>query len=90
VYKAVLVDSDVQFLYLSKYIHRQALSRLQGEALEAQVCSFGEYLGKRKTEWIFPDEILDSFSKNTDSLSYEKFVLEEEDYKFIENLTIEE
>ena len=90
VYKAVLVDSDVQFLYLSKYIHRQALSRLQGEALEVQVCSFGEYLGKRKTEWIFPDEILDSFSKNTDSLSYEKFVLEEEDYKFIENLTIEE
>jgi len=58
--------------------------------LEAQVCSFEEYIGKRKTEWISPDEILDSFSKNTDSLSYESFVLEEDDYKIIENLIIEE
>lgn len=52
VYKAVLVQTEEQFIYLSKYIHKQALA-LQGETLqvweEKQPCSFAEYLELRKT-----------------------------------------
>ena len=76
VYKAVQITGEAQFIYLSKYIHKQALSRLQGEALEAQPCSFGEYIGKRKTEWVHPEEVLSYFSKSNPALSYQSFVTE--------------
>ena len=83
VYKAVQIAGESQFIYLSKYIHKQALSRLQGEALEAQSealeaqsCSFPEYIGERKTEWVNPEEVLSYFSKSNSSLSYKFFVLE--------------
>ena len=76
VYKAVQITGEPQFIYLSKYIHKQALSSLQGEALEAQPSSFGEYVGERKTEWIYPEEILSYFSKTNPYLSYQSFVTE--------------
>ena len=78
VYKAVQITEEAQFIYLSKYIHKQALSssRLQGEALEAQPSSYGEYLGIRKTEWISPQEVLSYFSKSNPTLSYQSFVTE--------------
>ena len=78
VYKAVQINEESQFIYLSKYIHKQALSssRLQGEALEAQPSSYGEYLGIRKTEWIFPQEVLSFFLKSNPTLSYQSFVIE--------------
>ncbi len=75
VYKAVLVTGESQFIYLSKYIHKQALS-LQGEALEAQPSSFRDYVGERETEWVNPQEVLSYFSKSNPSLSYKSFVLE--------------
>ena len=92
VYKAVQIAGEAQFVYLSKYIHKQALSRLQGEALEAQPCSFGEYLGERKTEWVNPEEVLSYFSKSNPSLSYRSFVLEnptEDEEIALEKLTLE-
>lgn len=92
VYKAVLVSTDEQLLQLSRYIHRQALN-LQGETLqaqEAQPSSYGEYLGKRNTEWIKTKEILSFFSKNNPSLSYESFIKETDDLSRIGNLILEE
>jgi putative transposase len=92
VYKAVPVYSDEQLLQLSRYIHRQALN-LQGETLQAQEVqpsSYGEYLGKRNTEWVKTTEILDFFPKNHPSLSYESFIREANDLSQIGNLLLEE
>lgn len=93
VYKAVLVETEEQFLYLSRYIHKQSLA-LQGETLqgweEKQPCSFAEYLGFRKTSWTEPQEVLDYFSKTNPTLSYKSFVLEQDDYGVIQNLILED
>lgn len=92
VYKAVLVASEPQFLHLSRYIHKQAL-RLQGLALrEKQPCSYPEYLGQRKTEWVHPEEILSYFDKENPKLSYENFVKQrdEGDGQVLQKLVLEE
>lgn len=90
VYKAVLVDTNEQLLYLTKYIHKQALA-LQGEALQSgQPCSYDEYIHKRKTEWVKPDEILSYFSSSNPKLSYENFVKGEDDYSPITNFLLED
>ncbi len=75
-YKAVLVETDNQLLHLSRYIHLQGI-------LLGSYSSYADYLGKRKTEWLQPEEIL-SFFKTAqrtslkDIVSYESFV---EDYQ---------
>jgi putative transposase len=89
-YKAVLIEAEIQFLYLSKYIHKQAFSCLKGEALEAQPCSFGDFIGQRKTEWVKPNEILTYFSKTNPALSYKSFVLEPDNYEAIDKLILDE
>lgn len=68
VYKAVLVTTEPQFIYLSKYIHKQALYN--------QPNSYYEYIQKRQTEWVKPNEVLSYFSKSNSNLSYENYVLE--------------
>ncbi|MCL5439039.1 MAG: transposase [Patescibacteria group bacterium] len=78
VYKAVLVEYEEQFIYLSKYIHKQALA-LQGVPLQGQPCSYYEYTGKRNTVWVYPEEVLGYFSKTNPNLSYESFVREPEE-----------
>lgn len=92
VYKAVQITNEPQFIYLSRYIHKQALSKLQGEALEAQPCSFAEYLGQRNTEWVNPEEVLAHFSKSNPTLSYQSFVLEnqtEDEINILDKVTLE-
>lgn len=90
VYKAVLIDSELQFLHLSRYIHRQAL---QGDALEnlqeKQPCSYFEYLGKRETGWIHPKEILSYFDQENPNLSYESFVRQNDDDRVLQKLILE-
>lgn len=78
VYKAVQITEEAQFIYLSKYIHKQALlsSRLQGEALEAQPSSYKDYLGEKSAHWVFSQEVLSYFSKSNPTLSYQAFVME--------------
>ncbi|MBI2040289.1 transposase [Candidatus Microgenomates bacterium] len=88
VYKAVLITHENQFLHLSRYIHKQALS-LQGDSLQTQPCSYDEYLGKRKTEWVKPDEVLYYFSKTNPKLSYQTFVSEQDDFEILQDLTLE-
>lgn len=100
VYKAVLITSESQFLHLSRYIHKQALTlrvTLQGVALQAlqalqagQPCSYLEYLGKRKTEWIHPEGILSYFDQVNPNLSYENFVKQNHDSQLSPKLILEE
>jgi len=92
VYKAVLIKNENQFLHLSRYIHKQALA-FQGQALEGwtkQPSSYMDYIGKRKTEWVKPDEVLSYFSKENPSLSYQAFVKEQDDFDILTDLTLEE
>lgn len=93
VYKAVAVTGEAQFIYLSKYIHKQALP-LQGEALQkkAQPSSFADYIGQRKTEWVNPKEVLSYFSKSSPALSYQSFVTDnqnEEEVNILDKVTLE-
>jgi len=97
VYKAVLITSDEQFVYLSKYIHLQALLASQGEALgswQAQPSSYPEYIGIRKTEWVNPEEILENFTKNITSItkikSYKEFVETIEDSEQYKSFDLDE
>lgn len=90
VYKAVLITSDEQFLHISRYIHKQAL-KLQDLVLqEKQPCSYPEYLGKRKTEWIHPREILSYFGQTNPKLSYENFVKQNDDSQLLQKLILED
>lgn len=95
IYKAVLLENDEQFIYLSKYIHKQAKIhelRTQGSTLRGwvQPSSYPEYLGKRKIEWVHPEEVLNYFSKTNPKLSYNSFVEENDDFTVIDNKTLEE
>lgn len=88
VYKAVNIDTDEQFLHLSRYIHKQALAS-QGLALqgyEEQPSSYQDYLGRRKTEWVHPEEVLAFFSKTNPTLSYESFVNETDDFGIVSQM----
>lgn len=88
VYKAVLVESEPQLLYLTCYIHRNPAS--QGDPLQTtQPSSYSEYLGRRKTDWINFEEILSYFSKTNPLLSYQAFVEQTSDFSPIDNLTLE-
>jgi putative transposase len=90
VYKAALVTTEGQFLHLSRYIHKQALI-LQGETLQEQhPCSFVEYIGKRQTSWVKPQEVLDYFSKTNPNMSYQNFVKQQDDFEFLSHLTLED
>ena len=91
-YKANLVQTPEQFLYLTKYIHKQALAS-QGPALQGwgnQPSSYQEYLGLRKTQWVHPEEVLSSFSSTNPTLFYEAFIKEEENPDMIQSITLED
>lgn len=95
-YKAVLIENEKQFIYLSKYIHKQAKLHQpslasQGPTLRGyeQPSSYPEYLYKRKTEWVHPEEILNYFSKTNPKLTYKTFVEEKDDFSVIKNKTLE-
>lgn len=87
VYKAVLIVTDEQLLHLSRYIHQQAInSNLEQEI---QPCSYGEYLKRRETDWIKPEEILNYFSQTNPSLSYQSFIKEVDDLSSISKLILD-
>lgn len=93
VYKAVSIITEPQFIYLTKYIHKQAVSfnghPLQGEALRIQKShpsSFYDYIGEQNTEWVNSNEVLGYFSKTNPSLSYKSFVMQEQDDNEVKNI----
>lgn len=98
-YKAVSIETDEQLVYLSKYIHKQVIlhqfpkgADSKGRTLRAleQPSSYPEYLGKRKTEWVHPEEVLGHFSKTNPKLTYKAFVEESDDFSIIENQILED
>ncbi len=99
IYKAVSIDHEEQFIYLSKYIHKQALSHKKSPSskepalrgYEQQPSSYPEYLGERKTDWIHPEDVLNYFSKTNPKLSYKAFVEEiGDDFSIIQNELLED
>lgn len=82
IYKAVLITTDEQLLELSRYIHKQALEG-------GHPSSYLEYLEKRKTEWVKPEEIVSYFSKTNPRLSYKSFIEKEENLNVIERQLLE-
>lgn len=77
-YKAVMVNSETQFIYLSKYIHRNPLDILpSGTDLDGyKYSSYQNYLGRFNQTWVETSEILSYFSKTNSGESYKKFVEE--------------
>lgn len=74
-YKAVLVDSESQFIYLSKYIHRNPLSFTSGSDLEVYpYSSYRNYLDEIHQTWLDTTEILGYFSNGKLANSYKTFV----------------
>lgn len=98
VYKAVLVESDAQLVYLTAYIHRNPLvymPRTKGVPfrawlLEKQPSSYAKYLGLQRTEWVRSEEIMPFFSKTKQAENYADFVGETEDFSLVNKLLIDE
>lgn len=82
-YKAVMVISDDQLVYLSRYIHRNPASNdlddlTSGLDLEVlrkyRYSSLVNYLGEVKQAWVKCEEVLGLFSKLENGSTYESFV----------------
>lgn len=88
-YKAVMVTSENQFIYLSKYIHRNPLDILPtGTVLVGyKYSSYQNYLGHFLQDWVDTSNILGYFSKQRQAESYCDFVeeVDERDLIMIKN-----
>lgn len=78
-YKAILITTDEQHLYLSSYIHRNPMKLKQQKFDFIQFSSYPYYLKSKQADWVKPEEILSYFkrAKNItkgDLLSYQSFV----------------
>ncbi len=91
IYKAAPIVTEPQFIYISKYIHRQAVASKGStfQSWEGQPSSYEEYLGQRKTEWVHPEEVLAYFPRANPAKDYKKFV-EEQDLRPVGNVLLEE
>lgn len=78
VFKAVLVDTEEYLLYLTAYIHRNALSLQEvGSPEKLQTYRWSSYpifLGQMPTSYIARELILPYFSQTHPELSYQSFV----------------
>lgn len=80
-YKTVLIDNEDQFVYISKYIHRNPIDILPagpGPAglAEYEYSSYGNYLGLFRQSWVGTEGILSFFSKIDSRKTYQAFVEE--------------
>lgn len=89
-YKAVLIKNENQFIYLSKYIHRNPLPA-RTDLAGYKYSSYQNYLGKFSQNWVDKSEILSYFSKFNPRESYKKFVeeTEERDLLMIKNIMLD-
>lgn len=95
-YKAVQVVSESQFMYLSKYIHRNPLGlrTFQQNARplsEYKYSSYANYLHTFSQPWVHPDDILSYFTQTIPRQSYRQFVEESDpdDIVPVTNLTLD-
>lgn len=76
VFKAVQIVDEPYLLHLTRYIHLNPLdvNGVTLNSLKDYFCSYGEYIGKRNTSWIYTKEILDLFgSKLADRSSFTSY-----------------
>lgn len=78
-YKAVRIENEYQFIYISKYIHRNPFSLPPYEESPRRLqkysyFSYNNYLRNFYQSWVKPDEILSYFSNKFGNLSYDAFV----------------
>ena len=82
-YKSVLVESEDQFVYVSKYIHRNPIDLMPsrpglegGGICEYKYSSCGNYVGLFSQNWVKTQEILSYFRKFKRNSDYRSFVEE--------------
>ncbi len=76
-YKAVLVSDEQQFLYLTKYIHRNPLElSVNNPKLlrEYPYSSYRNYLGIINQPWVHTENVLTYFSRTNPVNTYQSFV----------------
>ncbi len=95
-YKAVRIENEYQFTYLTKYIHRNPLDMKpycnNAQSLSSyKYSSYGNYLGLFQQQWIKTEDILCYFSKGIGSCSYKSFVETSvnDDITIIEKVTLD-
>lgn len=92
VYKAVLVTSDSQLIYLTRYIHRnpQPILSTNQTLSNYPYSSYSNYLGDKNISWVNPNPILSEYLSNPRS-NYQEFVEIEnpEANEVINNIIIE-
>ena len=89
-YKAVLVTEENQFIYLSKYIHRNPLPT-RTDLVGYKYSSYKNYLGLINQTWVNKTEILSYFSKLNPRESYKEFVeeVDERDLLLIKDVMLD-
>lgn len=79
VFKAVQIVDEPYLLHLTRYIHLNPTEKgMNFDRLENYYCSYGEYIGKRNTQWLHTEEILSMFGSQLIGMSsfssYKEFV----------------
>ena len=90
-YKNVLVESEYQWIYLSKYIHRNPAHLQRTDPcilVEYRYSSYLNYLGKRVDRWVNTAIILGRYIKNP-TREYASFVEDGSDVGNIEKITLD-
>lgn len=89
-FKAVMVTGEPQFIFLSKYIHRNPYTS-SSELEVFPYSSYRNYLGIISQVWVDPSEILSYFSQTKLANSYKTFVeeLDERDLPTIKDLMLD-
>ncbi len=95
-YKAAYIDNEMQYLYLSKYIHRNPLALPEysypATLAEYPYSSYRNYLGIIHQDWVHPQEITEYFSKENHHTPYKEFVEDSQivdEISTLKNLTLD-
>jgi len=70
-YRASRITSDAYLWHISRYIHLNPLD-INHDYKKYQYSSIGYYIGRKSSDWVKPEEIMDMF-KEADQ-NYKKFV----------------
>jgi len=93
-YKTVLVSDENQFIYITKYIHRNPIDLMVARPglawlLDYKYSSYGNYLGKFRQSWVKTGDILSYFLKTDQRNTYQSFVEETGDISRVYNEMID-
>jgi len=97
-YKAVLIDKENYYLHLTRYIHLNPIELFSKDIYKKlqnySYSSYPDYIGKRNTQWIHKQEIIEYFKHNQDELgfsTYQEFTEKyaEESREILKNITID-